>query len=266
MIFYFSGTGNSLYVGKSIAKENNENLVSISATMRDNKHHYEYTLNTNEVIGIVYPVYAWSPPKQVIEFINKLKLINYNNNYIFTVATCGANIGNTAQVIDKALKKKNLHLNSGFSVVMPNNYIFFGDVDTVEVENKKLLESKQVIATINNTIKHRVDNVYQLEKGMLPRVMTYIVNPLFNKNAHNTKNFHVNEKCNGCGLCEKVCNSGTITVKEKPIWKNNCTQCLACIHLCPTKAIQYGKGTEKKGRYKHPKITVNELIIKKLNT
>ena len=28
---------------------------------------------------------------------------------------------------------------------------------------------------------------------------------------------------------------------------NNCTQCLACIHLCPTKAIQYGKGTEEEG-------------------
>ena len=262
MIFYFSGTGNSLYIAKSIAKQNNENLISIASTMQENKECYEYTLKDNELIGIIYPVYAWAPPKQVIEFMNKLKVMNYTNNYIFTVATCGANIGNTVKVIDKALKKKNLHLNSGFSVVMPNNYIIFGDVDTKEVENKKLSEAKQVIATINNTIKHRVDNVYQVEKGLLPSMMTSIVNPLFNKNALNTKSFHVNEKCNGCGLCEKVCNSRTIKVKEKPMWGNNCTQCLACIHLCPTNAIQHGKSTVKKGRYKHPKITVNDMIIK----
>lgn len=262
MIFYFSGTGNSLYIAKSIAEQNNENLISIASTIKKDKECYEYTLKDNEVIGIVYPVYAWAPPKQVMEFMKKLKLMNYNNNYIFTVATCGANIGNTVEVINKALKEKNLHLNSGFSVVMPNNYIISGNVDTKEVENKKLLEAEQVIATIINVIKHRADNVYQVKKGLLPIVMTSMINPLFNKHALNTKKFHVNEKCNGCGLCEKVCNSRTIKVQEKPIWGNNCTQCLACIHLCPNNAIQCGKGTEKKGRYKHPKITVNDMIIK----
>jgi ferredoxin/flavodoxin len=262
MIFYFSGTGNSLYVAKSIAKQNNENLISVAATMMESTEHCDFTLKDNEAIGFVYPVYAWAPPKQVIDFINKIKLINYNNNYIFTVVTCGANIGNTVKVINNALKKKSLHLNSGFSVVMPNNYIISGNIDSKEVENKKLLEAEQVISTINNTIEHRVDNIYQVKKGLLPTVMTTIINPLFNKYALNTKKFHVNEKCNGCGLCEKVCNCSTIKVQEKPVWSNNCTQCLACMHLCPTNAIQYGKGTEKKGRYKHPKITVNDMIIK----
>jgi ferredoxin len=262
MIFYFSGTGNSLYIAKTIAKSHNENLISIAATMKDKKEYYEYTLKENEIIGIVYPVYAWAPPKQVIEFLRNLKLMNYNNNYIFTVATCGANIGNTIKVIDKALRINNLHLNSGFSVVMPNNYIIVGDVDTKEIENKKLLDAKQSISTINNTIKNRLDNFYQVKKGLLPAVMTSIVNPLFSKNSLNTKSFHVNERCNGCGLCEKICNSGTIKVKEKPIWGNNCSQCLACIHLCPTSAIQHGKSTEKKGRYMNPQIKVHDMIIK----
>jgi ferredoxin len=261
MIFYFSGTGNSLYIAKNIAMQHNENLISIAATMKEQKEYYEYTVKENEIIGIVYPVYAWAPPKQVIEFVRKLKLMNNNNNYIFTVATCGANIGNTVKVVDKALRANRLHLNSGFSVVMPNNYIIVGDVDTKEIETKKLLEAKKTISTINNTIKNRSDNVYQVKKGLLPALMTSIVNPLFSKNALNTKSFHVNENCNGCGLCEKVCNSGTINVKETPIWGNNCTQCLACIHLCPTNAIQHGKATQKKGRYKNPNIKINDMII-----
>lgn len=262
MIFYFSGTGNSLYIAKNIAKQNNENLISIAAVINEDKEHHEFKLKDNEVIGFVYPVYAWAPPKKVLDFIKKLKLIGYKNNYIFTVATCGANIGNTVEVIDKVLKKKYLHLNSGFSVVMPNNYIISGNVDTKEVENKKLSEAEQVLVNINNIIEHKTDNVYQVKKGLLPSIMTSIVNPLFNKNALNTKSFHVNEKCNGCCLCEKICNSRTIKVNGKPMWGNNCTQCLACIHLCPVSAIQHGKNTIKKGRYKHPKITVNDMIIK----
>ncbi|MCB2288169.1 EFR1 family ferrodoxin [Clostridium sp. CS001] len=262
MIFYFSGTGNSLYIAKTLAKSHNEDLNSISAAMKIPKENYEYTLKENEIIGIIYPVYAWAPPKQVIEFVKNLKLINYNNNYIFTVATCGANVGNTVKVIDKALKINNVHLNSGFSVVMPNNYIIAGDVDTKKIENIKLLDSKHTINTINDTIKKRLDNFYQIKRGFLPAVMTSIVNPLFSKNSLNTKSFHVNEKCNGCGLCEKICNTGTIKVKEKPIWGNKCSQCLSCIHLCPTGAIQHGKSTQKKGRYMNPKIKVQDMIIK----
>ena len=35
----------------------------------------------------------------------------------------------------------------------------------------------------------------------------------------------------------------------KPAWGRQCYQCLRCIHECPQEAIQYGKGTEKRGRY-----------------
>lgn len=262
MIFYFSGTGNSLQIAKEIASFNQTSIFSITSAIRSFVSNYEYELEDDEVIGFVYPVYAWAPPKQVMDFIDKLKFKNYNNNYIFTVATCGENIGNTIEVIKKALSKKNLTLSSGFSVIMPNNYIILGNVDSKEVETTKLNEAEKTLCTINNTIAHRTCGLFEINKGPLPIVMTSIINPIFNKNAANTKRFFANDNCNRCGLCEKVCNSSTITLKEKPIWGDDCTQCLACIHLCPTKAIQYGKGTEKKGRYLHPKITVSEMIIK----
>jgi len=37
---------------------------------------------------------------------------------------------------------------------------------------------------------------------------------------------------------------------------------MACLHLCPTEAIQFSKGSEKKGRYKNPNISVDELKLK----
>ena len=56
--------------------------------------------------------------------------------------------------------------------------------------------------------------------------------------------------CIDCGLCEKVCPVGNITVTDRPVWGGNCTQCLACYHVCPVHAVEYGKMTGKKGQYK----------------
>ncbi len=262
MIFYFSGTGNSLYVAKRIAKTNNEELVSIASLLTSEKDKYEYQLKENEVIGFVYPIYAWAPPKQVLKFVEKLKLSNYKNNYIFSIATCGENIGNAMKVLSGALSKKQLLLNSGFSMKMPNNYIIMGNVDSKEVERKKLLEAENTINTINKIIENRDKGVFQVEKGFMPSLLTNIINPLFNKGATHTEKFWASDKCTSCGICEKVCNCTNIKVQGKPSWGNKCTQCLACIHLCPTGAIQYGKGTEKKGRYKNPEVSISEMIIK----
>ncbi len=45
---------------------------------------------------------------------------------------------------------------------------------------------------------------------------------------------------------------GYKTAGGKPVWGDNCTHCMACITLCPTQAIEYGKKTQKKRRYRCP--------------
>ncbi|HYF75242.1 MAG TPA: EFR1 family ferrodoxin [Candidatus Nitrosocosmicus sp.] len=258
MIFYFSGTGNSLQVARSLAENNGEKLVSIAAAVNGGEAAYEYTLDEEEMVGFVYPVYAWAPPKMVFQFIEGLKLNNYRNNYTFSVATCGENIGKTMEVLADALKNKGIGLDSGFSIAMPNNYIIMGDVDTKEAEERKLAEAEETLKTINRVIRERKRGVFDIKKGFLPWVLTSVINPLFNKNAIDTSKFHADDSCNGCGLCERVCNCRSIKVEGKPRWGEKCTQCLACIHYCPMKAIQYGKGTEKKGRYTNPNVKISE--------
>lgn len=264
MIFYFSGTGNSLEVAKSIGEHNGEKLISIGAVMNCDSGSYEYELSPNEVIGFVFPIYAWAPPNRVLKFIEKLKFKNYKANYTFSVATCGANIGNTMKTLENCFKDKKMILNSGFSIKMPNNYIIMGDVDSKESEKKKLMNAEKTLEYINLVIKDKRKGIFNVEKGFLPALLTSVINPLFNKNAINTKKFYANDACISCGICESVCNSNTIKVSGKPVWGEECTQCLACIHLCPVKAIQYGKGTEKKGRYKNPNVSVEELKVNNL--
>ncbi len=256
MVFYFSGTGNSLQAAKNIADYNREDLVSVSEKINSGEQLFEYSLSDNETIGFVFPVYAWGPPGMVLEFIDRLKFNNFNNQYVFSVATCGANIGNTMKILDSRLAKIGMKLSGGFSIKMPNNYIIMGDVDSREVEKDKLATAEKTLLDINRSIEKREIGVFRVEKGFLPGLMTGVVNPLFNKNALGTGKFYADDNCTSCGLCEKVCNTRTIKVDKRPVWGSKCTQCLACINYCPVKAIQYGKGTAKKGRYTNPNVRV----------
>ncbi|MNN28092.1 ferredoxin [compost metagenome] len=133
-------------------------------------------------------------------------------------------------------------------------------MDSKAEEHKKLTASDETLNYINHVIDQRVLGEFKVEKGPLPWLLTGIINPLFNKNAIDTSKFQVDHHCTGCGTCEKICNLNNITVDDKPQWGQRCSQCLACVHYCPMKAIQYGKVTEKKGRYTNPNISIHEMF------
>ncbi|MBP7174893.1 MAG: EFR1 family ferrodoxin [Thermoclostridium sp.] len=251
MIFYFSGTGNSLYAAKTIARAQNEQLASIADEYDRTKATFEYEVRENELLGFVYPVYAWAPPKIVMDFISHLK-ISGGKPFVFNVSVCGDEEGKTTAVLQKKLVKSGLQLESSFSLVMPNNYIVGFDTDPKELELKKLQNAEQRLEHINEVLSQRKQGITELKSGKLGWTKTYLVNPLFNQFARNPRYFYATEKCNGCGLCERICPVHTITVEQKPTWGKHCTQCLGCINRCPVQAIQYAKATVTKGRYVHP--------------
>lgn len=252
MIFYFSGTGNSLDVAKQMAEHCDDSIISIAEEMKKGKVIYEYSLDEGEAVGFVYPVYAWGPPLMVTDFIDKLIIPNAKKHYFYSIATCGENIGNTMDVLKKGLIKNNLHLDSGFSVVMPNTYILMWDVDSEEEMERRLENARKQVRSISKIIQNREPRVFQVKKGPVPFIFTGIINPLFNKYAMDTTKFYAQDTCTSCGLCEEICPVENIKVDGKPVWGSDCTQCLACIHRCPERAIQYGKKTKARGRYINP--------------
>jgi NAD-dependent dihydropyrimidine dehydrogenase PreA subunit len=260
MIFYFTGTGNSLYLAKRIADEQGEKLISIAKELDKKDNSFRYELKDNETLGFVYPVYAWAPPKKVLDFAKKIR-VEGGTPYVFSLSTCGAEEGGTTGVLEKALSVAGLILSAAFTVLMPNNYILGYDVDTKEVEKKVLAEAEEKLIRINRVISARKKDRSLLLAGKMAALKTVVVNPLFNRFAMDTGKFHVDDTCTGCGLCEKICPAHTIKVSGRPEWGRDCTQCLACINRCPVKAIQYGKSTAQKGRYFHPQITELEKSV-----
>lgn len=62
MLFYFTGTGNSLYIAKKIE----ETPISIPQIMRQNDLEF-----SADRIGIVAPIYGHEVPSMVKEFLKK---------------------------------------------------------------------------------------------------------------------------------------------------------------------------------------------------
>lgn len=251
MIFYFTGTGNSLWVAKTLEKAFNEPLISIAESLQQENKEISFTLREDEKIFFVYPVHSWGPAVLVTKFISRLKLERYTNQPIYSICTCGDECGYTTDILQKHLNKKGLTLTASHSIQMPNNYILMKgfDVDTKEVENKKLQQAPETM----DSIIHQIDKeIYHT--GSKPFLKSRFVYPLFTTFAVGHNSFHaMKDICTSCGLCAHICPTGSITMEEgTPEWNNTCVQCTACIHRCPARAIEYGNETWKKGRYHHP--------------
>jgi ferredoxin len=259
MIYYFSGTGNSFAAAKYLAEGLGEDLMDIAVAIKENK--YEYTLKKDEKLGFVFPVYAWAPPKAVTEFVKNLELYYSGDPYIFAVCTCGASAGKTMDFFEKALEENGLVLDSGFSVVMPDNCITLFEPDSEEEVAEKLEKADQTLDNILRAVKLSWSDFFRVKRGKFSSVLSGVVSPAFNMGALKTKPFYVTDACIGCGLCEKICTSGCIEMTAGiPVWtQDKCNMCLACLNRCPVTAIQYGKKTEKRGRYVHP-VYQNEKI------
>ena len=238
MIYYFSGTGNSLYVARHLADELGERLCPMTLPAPTN----------DEVIGLVFPVYGWGIPNVVEQFVRRYKA-SFEGAYLYAVMTCGDDMGYTDRVLEKALGRK---LDAAFSVLMPDVYVCLPgfDVDSKEECREKFAKEKEAVLLITECVKER-QVVRHLKRGPFPWAKTYILRPLFNRYLVTDKYFRVDAlSCVSCGRCQKMCPVGNILiVDEVPQWQSHCTGCLACYHACPHHAINFGKMTQKKGQY-----------------
>lgn len=241
MIFYFSGTGNSKWIAEKIGQKIGEEALDISKLISEGLTDYQP--KAEETVGLVFPVYAWGAPEVVYKFAKNIKL--KPNNYSFAVCNCASEAGLSLENLKKVFSIK-----SGFSIIMPNNYLLMGaDVDDSEKIEQKLAAANSRIIGICQHIAEK-EEMMDCYKGSMAFLKSKVFHFFFNKFARSTKSFTVEETCDGCGICCKFRTCDNIVLENnKPVWKGKCHQCFSCINRCPKKAIQYGSKTKTTGRY-----------------
>ncbi len=154
MIFYFSGTGNSAWVARELGKQLGESGENIATRLMTGET--SYLAKAGETIGIVFPVYAWAAPELVSDFAKGIVLDR--DNFVFAVAVCGDTAGRAVEKLGK-----DIQIDSGFSVLMPNNYVVLFSTDTRERVEGLVLDARGRIPDIAERIRSR-ESVMDIKK------------------------------------------------------------------------------------------------------
>ena len=253
VIYYYTGTGNSLWTAKYLAEKiGNADLVPI-------KKRNPVSTEKYDAIGFVFPVHMWGLPVPIMEF---LKLMKFDSSkYYFAYAVNAGQVSRTLIQLKNILKSKGIELQAGYDIALPSNYIPWGGPGSRSKLQKmynnavqKINETSQVIASGKKG---------PVEKGPLWQriVFTALYKMTYNMIQKMDGDFWVDENCNSCEICVKICPVNNISMESgKPVWHHKCEQCLACIQWCPKVSIQYGKKTPAYPRYHHPEVKLKDVM------
>ncbi|MEG0797976.1 MAG: EFR1 family ferrodoxin [Acidaminococcaceae bacterium] len=255
VIYYMSGTGNSLSVAQQLGQLLNARIEGMSAYLAA-----PYLIE-DEVVGIVTPVYCLALPALAEKFLQQVQL--GTPRYLFCVATMGAMAGQTLAQARKILTTRKQCLTAGFSIALPDNSIVFPS----PAKHKALLLSREktAVGEIALAVKQRQVNSSHLHRNPLWRLVTvvgwWVLRAVYKVDEKKV----YRGQCIKCGLCAKICPTQAITMENGyPVFKAGCTNCFGCAHWCPEQAITLGRltptGTSK---YVHPQTSAQTLAKQK---
>lgn len=248
VIFYFSGTGNSLQVARDLQELFSEaTLVPLA----------DYDLNEPVIarkMGVVFPVYGFGLPRVVARFLERVPI--YGHPYIYGVATYGGSIGASLKVMADILDKRAQKLSGAFKVKMPGNCITLYDALPESKQKELFEEEKLMTARIADVVHGRGESLSGAHPSPLAMAAYLAMKKPMSQLSRFDEGFVVDKRCIGCGECVKACPVHNITLggDKRPVWHHHCESCMGCIQHCPEHAINVGKKTRQRHRYVNPNV------------
>jgi ferredoxin/flavodoxin len=257
IIYYFTGTGNSLAAAKKIAAALGDCELVPLASLQNTQGEIAPAADR---VGIVCPVYDSGVPVIVAEFAGRLDLSGAG--YVFAIVTLGG-IGASAlhQLNGIFREKQGRCLDAAFTVKMPGNFPPVGKVRKAEPGAPVLTAADARLADIAGII----DKGLLIPPGFSPlsSLLQWVTYGSFSRSVRGSdKAFSVSDACTSCGTCVNVCPVKNIMmVNDRPSWLHHCECCCACLHFCPVEAIDLNvmQGTKGRGRYRHPDLRITDM-------
>lgn len=197
LIFFFSATGNSLYVAEQL-KGKGGTALSIPQLMKHNQFEFEA-----DEIGFVYPIYMHLPPQMVKDFIARVRM---KANYFFAVLTYGNRTCNAVELWQDIASKNGYHFDYVNTFIMVDNWLHHFDMEQQKAINKHIPEQLEVIQRDIDERKVWTRPVTEEERKLHEEA--FHKSGLYKTDGFNFKSeehFEINDDCISCGICVKVC-------------------------------------------------------------
>jgi flavodoxin/ferredoxin len=245
MVLYFSGTGNSRYVAQMIANITGDYTVDLGSYLRDKE---QLIVHSDVPFVFVTPTHGWQIPKLISELIEKAEL--NGSKKIYFVMTCGDDIGNAGEHLEKLCRNISMEYMGVFGIVMPENYIAMFPVPDAS-------EAREIIERAHPSIRQAAANIKmgspfpRNEITRCDKLKSGIVNRLFTTFFMGDFLFRKGKECIACGRCADLCPVNNIVMMRggHPRWKGKCIHCMACINGCTMSTIEYAFRSKGKPRY-----------------
>lgn len=247
-VFYFTATGNSLYVAKQLE----ETPISIAQKIHEKQKVYQA-----EKIGVVCPVFGHQVPTLVKEFLENA---TFETPYFYMILTYGNRHGGATELAEKMLKERNITPAYMNVLLMVDNFLPGFDMNQQKTLDKKVEEHMKMIQEDIKNCRHYMPPVTDahraVHKEYLKRMAKMPKDMWLNL-------YRITEECIGCEICTKVCPKGCFTMQgQRSVWHSKgCITCMACIHGCPMMAIQMNIPEKNpKARYRNENISICEIV------
>jgi len=249
LVFFFTGTGNSLYA----AKQFSDQPLSIPQVLKSD----DLVFDADE-IGLVYPVYGHMPPAVVRDFLEKATL---NAPYKFAIATFGKRRCNSVEIIDHIASSYGVKFDYITTINMVDNFLVNFDMnEEIKLEKHEDEFLAEAVADVNAQ-KHWHQPFTEEEKQL--HVERFGTNYDMRMVMPSSGVFKVErDSCVGCGFCTKVCPMGNWKLTSRGVaTEGECQMCMSCIHNCPQKAIKLNMPeVNPNARYRNKHITIQEIV------
>lgn len=259
-VFYFSGTGNSLVVARSLAEKlEDAKLIGLASLPSDRK-----LVVDSDTVAFVFPVYSAGLPVIVKKSLDRIKFSG--SPYICAIDTCGGSagiaVGLFAEELAAVCGKK---LASGWELVMPSNYTPLYGAFSDRVNERLLNSASSRLQHLTGLIQARQSARLETTPAPFSWPMKVVWRGFASWVPRSDRHFRAAQACTGCGICATVCPANNILLNNacRPVWQRHCEQCMACLQFCPVEAIQFCWWTKGRRRYHHPQVTPADIASQK---
>ena len=248
MVFYFSATGNSMYV----ARQTDKDAISIPQVIHDESKEY-----VADTIGIIAPVYGHELPPMVKDFMRQA---TFKTDYFYIILTYGNRHGGAAELAKNFCAECGIKVNYINVIIMVDNWLPSFDMDEQKKLDKHVDENLKNILEDISARKNMISEVTEKDRLAHQEFLSRMNQMPEDIWQHL---ICVTEKCVGCGICEKVCPSCSIRIENSRAVQTpgNCQTCFACVHACPKKAIGLTiPEVNPDARYRNEHISLQDIM------